>query len=81
MEFDEEESKQMMAGVSIIIDQPQSSILVIGQSQVSMDSENSDNWWDTVDLTKLILACNKISSISPKVTGSTSLQRAFLEPL
>ena len=79
MEFDEEESKQMMAGVSIIIiDQSQSSILIIDQSQVSMDSENSDNWWDTVDLTKLILACNKISSISPKVTRSTSLQRAYI---
>ena len=33
-----------------------------------MDNESSENWWDTVDLTKLILACNKISSISPKVT-------------
>ena len=69
MDFDEEESKQMMAGVSIIIND---------QSQVSMDSENSDNWWDTVDLTKLILACNKISTISPKVTRSTSLQRAYI---
>ena len=77
MEFDEEESKQMMAGVSIIIiDQSQSSILIIDQSQVSMDSENSDNWWDTVDLTKLILACYKISTISQKVTRSTSLQKA-----
>ena len=46
MDFDEEESKQMMAGVSIIInDQSQSSTLIIDQSQVSMDSENSDNLW------------------------------------
>lgn len=59
MEFDEEESKQMMAGVS-------------------MDNESSENWWDTVDLTKLILACNKISSISPKVTISTSLQSDYI---
>ena len=28
---------------------------------------NEDNWWDMVDLTKLILACNKISFISEKV--------------
>ena len=49
-------------------DQSGISILNIDQSQVSMDNESSENWWDTVDLTKLILACNKISSISPKVT-------------
>lgn len=55
MEFDEEESKQMMAGVS-------------------MDSESSENWWDTVDMTKLILACNKISSISPKISNLLGLQ-------
>ena len=36
-------------------------------TSVTMDTDNADNWWDTVDLTKLILACNKISSISPQV--------------
>ena len=34
--------------------------------QRSMDN-NEENWWDMVDLTKLILACNKISTISDKV--------------
>ena len=34
--------------------------------QRSMDN-NEENWWDMVDLTKLILACNKISNISDKV--------------
>ena len=43
------------------VDQSETSILTIDQSQVSMDNESSENWWDTVDLTKLILACNKIS--------------------
>jgi hypothetical protein len=36
-------------------------------SQVSMDSQPEENWWEQVDMTKLILACNKISEISPKV--------------
>ena len=37
-------------------------------TSVSMDTDNTDgNWWDIVDLTKLILACNKISSIPPEV--------------
>ena len=72
MEFDEEESKQMMAGVGIS-DQSEARNHIIDQSQVSMDSESSENWWDTVDMTKLILACNKISSISPKVTLDYSL--------
>ena len=36
-------------------------------TSVTMDTDNADNWWDTVDLTKLILACNKISCISPQV--------------
>ena len=39
-------------------------------SQVSMDQAMEENWWEQVDMTKLILACNKISSISPKVTIS-----------
>ena len=47
--------------VSVTCDQSGISILTIDQSQVSMDNESSENWWDTVDLTKLILACNKIS--------------------
>ena len=36
-------------------------------TSVTMDTDNADNWWDTVDLTKLILACNKISCIPPQV--------------
>ena len=36
-------------------------------TNVTMDTDNSDNWWDTVDMTKLILACNKISHIPPEV--------------
>ena len=46
------------------LDEEETKLMVTG---ASMDQENSDNWWDTVDLTKLILACNKISVISPKV--------------
>ena len=34
--------------------------------QRNMDN-SEENWWDMVDLTKLILACNKISTISDKV--------------
>ena len=37
--------------------------------QRSMDN-TEENWWDMVDLTKLILACNKISTISDKVSHS-----------
>ena len=65
-------------GFIIIIGQSQYIFLITDQSQVSMDNESSENWWDTVDLTKLILACNKISSISPKVTMSTSLQSDYI---
>ena len=36
-------------------------------SQRSMTDNNAENWWDMVDMTKLILACNKISTISDKV--------------
>ena len=59
-------------------DQSEASNLIIDQSQVSMDNESSENWWDTVDMTKLILACNKISSISPKVTLDYSLQSFYV---
>ena len=33
----------------------------------SMRENTEENWWDMVDMTKLILACNKISTISDKV--------------
>ena len=36
-------------------------------SSLNMDSNSNENWWDQVDMTKLILACNKISIISPQV--------------
>ena len=32
-----------------------------------MDCQSEENWWDQVDMTKVILACNKISEISPQV--------------
>jgi len=40
----------------------------------TMDSSGGQQWWDCVDLTKLILACNNIQTISPKVGGLVSLQ-------
>lgn len=40
--------------------------------QRSMDN-TEENWWDMVDLTKLILACNKISTISDKISNLGSL--------
>jgi len=43
-------------------------------SQVSMDSQAESNWWEQVDMTKIILACNKISEISPKISNLLSLQ-------
>ena len=33
----------------------------------TMDSSGGQQWWDCVDLTKLILACNNIQTISTKV--------------
>ena len=39
-------------------------------SQVSMDQAMEENWWEQVDMTKLILACNKISEISPQISKS-----------
>ena len=36
-------------------------------NSLNMDSASNENWWDQVDMTKLILACNKISAISPQV--------------
>jgi len=42
-------------------------------SNVTMDSASNENWWDQVDMTKLILACNKISVISPKISNLCSL--------
>jgi len=43
-------------------------------SQISMDSQSDENWWEQVDMTKLILACNKISEISPQISNLLSLQ-------
>merc|ERR550532_1226732 len=40
--------------------------------QRNMDN-NEENWWDMVDMTKLILACNKISTISDKISNLGSL--------
>ena len=38
-------------------------------NNMDMNATSNDNWWDQVDMTKLILACNKISVISPEVMG------------
>ena len=48
-------------------------------SNVTMDSASNENWWDQVDMTKLILACNKISVISPKVIHSKLYQENKLK--
>ena len=43
-------------------------------SNVTMDTDNTENWWDTVDMTKLILACNKISVIHQDISNLLGLQ-------
>ena len=43
-------------------------------SQVSMDQAMEENWWEQVDMTKLILACNKISSIPSDISNLLGLQ-------
>jgi len=40
---------------------------------ISMQDASEENWWDHVELTKLILACNKISAISPKISNLAGL--------
>jgi len=40
---------------------------------VSLQEDVEDNWWEHVDLTKLILASNKISTISPQVANLIAL--------
>ncbi|XP_023341290.1 leucine-rich repeat-containing protein 40 [Eurytemora carolleeae] len=40
---------------------------------VSLETSSQENWWDHVELTKLILACNKISSISSQISNLVSL--------
>ena len=42
-------------------------------NNLNMDTASNENWWDQVDMTKLILACNKISAISPQVWNCNSL--------
>ena len=39
-----------------------------------MDKVEEDNWWERVDLTKLILASNQISKVSSKIKKLDSLQ-------
>lgn len=39
----------------------------------SIDGPDQDSWWDYQDLTKLILACNKISLLSDKISNLVSL--------
>ena len=34
---------------------------------VSLDCDEGDKWWEIVDLTKLILASNKLTEISPDI--------------
>ena len=40
---------------------------------VSLDSPEDDKWWEQVDLSKLILASNSISEISPEITHLPAL--------
>ena len=40
---------------------------------VSLDSTDDDKWWEIVDLTKLILASNKLSEISPEIAQFPAL--------
>jgi len=42
-------------------------------NNLNMDTASNENWWDQVDMTKLILACNKISAISPQISNLCSL--------
>jgi len=42
-------------------------------ASVTMDNRGEEAWWDTVELTKLILACNSISLISPSISNLCSL--------
>lgn len=42
-------------------------------NNMDMNATSNDNWWDQVDMTKLILACNKISVISPEISNLCSL--------
>ncbi len=45
-----------------------------GKKSIFMDKVEEDNWWDRVDLTKLILASNQISKVSPKIKNLVTLQ-------
>ena len=40
---------------------------------VSLDSTDDDKWWEIVDLTKLILASNKLTDISPEIANFPAL--------
>ena len=40
---------------------------------VSLDTSNDDRWWDQVDLSKLILASNTLTAISPQITQLPAL--------
>ena len=41
---------------------------------IFMDKVEEDNWWERVDLTKLILASNQISKVSSKIKNLDTLQ-------
>lgn len=40
---------------------------------VSLDCTEDDKWWEIVDLTKLILASNKLTEISPEIAQFPAL--------
>jgi len=40
---------------------------------VSLDCAEDDKWWEIVDLTKLILASNKLTEISPEIAQFPAL--------
>ena len=45
-----------------------------GKKGLFMDKVEEDNWWDRVEISKLILASNQITKISPKIRNLASLQ-------
>lgn len=41
---------------------------------MTMDSSDDDRWWEQVDLTRLYLSSNQLSSISPEINNLSALQ-------
>lgn len=41
---------------------------------MTMDSSDDDRWWEQVDLTRLYLSSNQLSSLSPEISNLSALQ-------